>query len=64
MSAHAIKVLPAPASSSPLKKRILLPPAVRSAKLEAIRAAVEKVAAERELRIAQMACPKPLPQSE
>jgi hypothetical protein len=55
MSAPAIKILSAPQSSAALKKRILLAPAVRSSMLEAIRAAVEKVAAERERRIAEMA---------
>jgi hypothetical protein len=51
MSEPAIKALSIP----PQKLRVLLPPAVRSSKLEAIRAAVEKVASERERRIAQLA---------
>lgn len=34
-----------------MKKRVLLPPVMRSPKLEAIKAAVEEVAAEREKRI-------------
>lgn len=64
MSAPAIKILSAPKPSGALKERILLAPAVRSSKLEAIRAAVEKVATERERRIAEMASQKLLPQSK